>query len=501
MRRTASLLSFTACALIAALAGCRPGDTETETASRGSSDAGTAATEATVPVTSASEEARTLYLKGRELSDQLRVHDARKMFEQAVAKDPTFALAHYDLAIVSPGPKEFLAHLDHAVKHSGKASEGERLMIMSLKASSVGDSKKSLEYAEELGEKYPRDPRALTLLGFAYSGVQQFDKAVTTLTKATEVDPGFAQAYNLLGYAYMPQEKYAEAETAFKKYIELVPNDPNAHDSYAEMLMRTGRFDESVSHYRKALSLDPHFSNAHLGITGNLMYQGKHAAAAAEAQKLYDQARDDGDRRSAMLTRAVVYVDQARTAQALRELEKLYAFDAKLGDTVAMSTTAQQMGDILMESGQADEAAKRYRQSLALVEASSLSPEIKEFSKLGDHLNLARVALAKGDVKGAKAHAEQYRTGADATEDVGRIRTAHELAGQIALKEKDYDGAVSHLGQADQQDPYVLYALATAYQGKGDSVKAKELAKRAASANSLPSLRYAMVRTKAMKMS
>jgi lipopolysaccharide biosynthesis regulator YciM len=73
--------------------------------------------------------------------------------------------------------------------------------------------------------------------------------------------------------------------------------------------------------------------------------------------------------------------------------------------------------------------------------------------------------------------------------------------GKIALEEKDYDGAVSHLGQADQQDPYVLYALATAYRGKGDSAKAKELAKRAATAHSLPSLRYAMVRTKAMKLS
>ena len=501
MRRSSPLHFFIAYTMIVSLVSCRPSDSETETASRNASDTAAAAHDAEIPVTSASDEARTLYLQGRELSDQLRFHDARKLFEQAAGKDPAFALVHYDLAIVSPSPKGFVEHLDEAVKLSSQASEGERLMILSLKAGSTGDSKKSLEYTEELAAKYPRDARAQTLLGFAYSGQQQYDKAITTLTKATEVNPSYAPAYNLLGYMYMPQGKYAEAETAFKKYIELVPNDPNPYDSYAELLMKTGRFDESIVQYKKALSADPHFSSAHVGIAGNLMYQGKHDAATAEVQKLYDAARDDGDRRNALFTRAVIYVDQGRTKSAMGEMEKLYALDTKLGDTAAMSGDALQMGDILLDAGRTDEAAKRYRQSLALVEASGLSPEIKENAKVADHFNLARVALAKGDVAAAKAHAEQYRTAVEPTGDVGRIQAAHELAGTIALKEKDYDGAVTHLGQANQQDPYVAYVLATAYQKKGDSAKAKELAKQAAGANIPIALRYSMVRAKAMKMS
>jgi tetratricopeptide (TPR) repeat protein len=500
MRRTVPLLPLTTCALIVLLAGCRPGDKGTDTASRNTSDTASAEHADEVAVTSASAEARKLYLRGRELSDQLRSHDARQLFEQAAAKDPSFALAHYDLAISAPSPKEFLEHLDEAVKLSSKASEGERLMILALQASVNGDSKKSLEYTEELAAGYPRDARAQTLLGFTYSGLQEFDKAVGTLNQATEVDPGYAPAYNLLGYAYMPQEKYAEAEAAFKKYIELVPSDPNPYDSYAELLMKTGRFDESIVQYRKALSIDRHFSNAHVGVAANLMYQGKHDAAAAEAQKLHDAARDDGDRRTAMITRAVIYVDQGRTTQAMREMEKLYALDAKLGDTAAMSGDAQQMGDILLAAGRADEARKRYQQSITLVDRSSLSAELKENAKLADHFNLASVALAKRDLAGAKTHAEQFRTGAEATEDVGRIRTAHELAGTIALQEQKFDQAADHLGQADQQDPYVLYTMATAYRGNRDSVKAKELAKRAADAHTLPTLRYALVRAKAMKM-
>ena len=499
MRRTSPLLPLTAAVLLFTLADCRPRDAGDETASLDSASAATARRDEQVPITTRSEEARTLYLQGRQVSEQLRAHDARKLFEQAAAKDSTFALPHYNMAINSASPKEFLEHLNEAVKLSGDASEGERLMILSLQAGSNGDSKRSLEYLEELVEKYPRDPRALTLLSVGYTNVQDFENAVGEAKKATEADPSYAAAYNLLGYTYMPQRKYPEAEAAFKKYIELVPGDPNPYDSYAEMLMRTGRFDESIAQYRKALSVEPHFSNSYVGIASNLVYQGKHAAAAAELQKLSDAARDDGDRRTAMLNRTVVFVDQGATPQALREMEKLYAFDAKLGDTSAMSTDAQQMGDILADAGRADQAATRYRQSLSLVERSGLSVEIKDMSKLANHANLARVALAKGDVVAAKTHAEAYRKGAEASEDVGRVRTAHELLGMIALQEKDYDGATTHLAEADQQDSYILTALARAWQGKGDAGKAKDYATQAADSYPLLVLRTAFARHKGGK--
>jgi tetratricopeptide (TPR) repeat protein len=182
-------------------------------------------------------------------------------------------------------------------------------------------------------------------------------------------------------------------------------------------------------------------------------------------------------------------------------MEKLYGLDARHGDTAAMSADAYQMGDILLGGGQTDEARKRYRQSLALVQGSGLSAELKDNAKLADHYNLARVALAKRDTATAAKEAQQYISGAEATNDVGRIRQGHELAGTIALQSKDFDKAVNELGQADQQDPYVLYTMATAYQGKGDAAKAKELAKRAADMRILPTIRYALVRAKAMKMS
>ena len=73
--------------------------------------------------------------------------------------------------------------------------------------------------------------------------------------------------------------------------------------------------------------------------------------------------------------------------------------------------------------------------------------------------------------------------------------------GSIALKEKRYDEAITHLGEANQQNPQVVYWTRLAYHGKGDATKAKELAAKAAKANVLPQAPYAFVRAKAWKLS
>ncbi len=492
-------------AMLSTLTACRPGKSGTESASATSATAGAApsatpgATKA-IALTTNSAEARDLYLKGRTLAENLRAHDGRQLFEQAAEKDPSFAMAHYQLAVNSATAKDFFAHLNQAVALSDKASEGERLTIQVTKAGADAQPKKAVDLAEELASKYPGDERAQFILGNSYLGQQNYEKAIEQYKKAIAINPSFAGAYNSLGYAYRPLEKYDDAEAAFKKYIELIPNDPNPYDSYAELLMKTGRFDESIAQYKKALSVDPHFSNSFIGIATDLMLQGKHDQAAAQAWKLYDAARDDGDRRFALFARSVIYVDAGKTAAAVKEIEKEYALDAKLADTANMSGDALLIGNILLDAWKPDEAAKRFGQSLDLVEKSSLSPDVKEDAKLADHYNKGRVALAKGDVPTAKTEAAAYLSGAEGRNNKFRIRQAHELAGAISLQEKDFDGALTHLGEANQQDPQVVFYTALAYKGKGDSAKAKEWAAKAANANVLPLASYAFVRQKAKKM-
>ena len=483
--------------LAAALAGCDSGKADTETASAGAT---VTVNKGAIPITTTSEDARRLYLEGRKLSEELRAHDGRKLYEQAVAKDPSFAMAHYQLALNSATAKDFFDHLKQAVALSEQATEGERLTILALEAGGNADPTKALGYQKELVTKYPEDERAQFLLGNGYFGQQEYERAVEQYRKANAINPTYSPAYNSLGYAYRPLEKYDEAEVAFKKYIELIPNDPNPYDSYAELLMKIGRFDESIAQYKKALELDTNFTPSRVGIATNLMFQGKHSEAAKVMDDLYRRARDDGEKRTALFTKGVILVDAGKSDAAIKEIEKEYIIAKAIGDSANMSADVLLIGNILLDAGRTDEAAKRFQQSLELVEKSSLSGDVKEDTRLADRYNRGRVALANGDLETARTEAAAYLEGAQARKNAFRVRQAHELTGTIALKEKKYDDAIAHLAQANQQDPRVVYWTALAWKGKGDSAKSKELGAKAAKANLLPLVTYAFIREDAKKM-
>ena len=162
-----------------------------------------------------------------------------------------------------------------------------------------------------------------------------------------------------------------------------------------------------------------------------------------------------------------------------------------------MAGDLQLKGNILLEMGKAAEARAAFERGLKMVEESDLSQEIKDNNTRFLHFNLARVALAKKDLAAAKSEAEEFRKAAEPSKNPAQIRQAHELAGTIALAEKDNDKAVAELQQASLQNPYNLYRLCQAYRAKGDAAKAAESCKQAAEFHSLPLLNYALIRTKA----
>ena len=136
---------------------------------------------------------------------------------------------------------------------------------------------------------------------------------------------------------------------------------------------------------------------------------------------------------------------------------------------------------------------------MQVTQASDLDAQIKENSKVLHRYNAARVALASKDLATAKREGEAFMLASQAAQNPFQIRLGHEVAGMIALDEKKYDAALTHLAQANQQDPYNLYRQGLAYQAKGDGAKAKEMFKRAVEFNQLPTLNSAFVRAKAGK--
>jgi tetratricopeptide (TPR) repeat protein len=455
---------------------------------------------AKIPITTKSDEARNEFLLGRDLSERLLGQESLQHFEKAVALDPDFACAELALANNSATAKEFFDHQKKAVGLADKASEGEKLLILANEAGANGDVSKQKDYLDKLVAAYPNDERAQFTLANYYFGQQDVEQAVEHYKKATELAPNYSPAYNVLGYAYRQQGNYADAEQAFRKYIELIPKDPNPYDSYAELLLKMGRFNDSLAQYHKALSIDPHFVPSHFGIAADQMYLGKPDDATAELQKMVEQARNDGERRTAFFGMAVVAADNGKLDKALLAMDKEYAVAEKKNDMASMAADLQAKGNILAEMPKYDEAKRQFDRSLQLIQSSQLSQDIKDNAALLHHFNLTILAIGKKDLAAARTHAEEFQRGAEASKNPVQLRQSHELAGRIALAEKDYDKAIAEFERANQQNPGNLYRLGLAYQGKGDKARAQEFCSKAADFNSLPQLNYAFIRAKAQKM-
>ena len=453
-----------------------------------------------IPITTSSEEARKEFLEGRNLADKLQATKSLEHFDKAIALDSNFAIAYLNRSNASFIAKDFFSYLKKAVALSDRCSKGERLLILANEAGAYGKSVEQKEYLDSLLSLYPGDERVLFAVGTYYFGLQDYTKTIEHLQKAIELAPEYSPSYNILGYAYRQVENYAEAEKMFVKYTELIPNDPNPYDSYAELLMKMGRFDESIANYRKALAVDSFFVSSRFCIAANYMYKGMYEKGSAELEVLYNLARNDGERRTKHFTQVVLLVDAGRMSDALQELEKQYLIAEKNNDAAAMSGDMGLKGNILLEMGKYQEALAAFETSAKLILASNLSQKVIDNAELFLHYNRAQSAIARKDLKNAKAETEAFSVTAEANKNLNQIRFVHELAGRIAMGEKKADVAVKELLQSNLQNPYNLYLLALAYQILGDKVKAKEFCTKAAHFYGLPAVNYAFIRTTAEKM-
>ena len=457
-----------------------------------------AASATKIPITTSSDDARQLYMKGRDLAEKLRATDARRLYEQAIVKDPNFALAYVGLANTSGTTKEFIEATTRAASLTANISEGERHIVLALEAGMKGDPAGVLQHYTELVRLFPDDERAQTLLGNVYFGRQEYTAAVTHFVKATAINPSFSQPYNQLGYAYRFLEKYDEAERTFKKYTELIPDDPNPYDSYAELLMKRGRFDESIASYQKALSIDPNFVASYVGIGNDYLFMGRSDDARATFTKIETVARNTGERRLAHFWKAASYVFDGATDKALAELKAEYALAEAEHDGASMSGDLNQMGDVLREAGRTDEASAKYAESVSTIEKADVPQSVKDATRRNDPFEQGRVAVAKNDLATAKAKAAEYTSQVSNRKVPFELRQQHELAGMIALAEKNGAVALRELKQSNLQDPRIIYLTSLAARQAGQAQEAATLAAKAAKFNGL-AFSYGYVRSKALK--
>jgi tetratricopeptide (TPR) repeat protein len=428
------------------------------------------------------------------------VQESKAYLEKALEKDPDFAMAHLFLSFAQPTARQFFEEVNKAKALADKVSEGERLWILGFQAGVDGLPMEQRNYYQKLVELFPNDERAHNLLGLNYFGQQEYQASITEFQKSIAIAPDFSQPYNQMGYAYRFLNQYSEAEKAFQKYIELIPNDPNPYDSYAELLLKMGRYQESIDNYHKALEQNPNFVNSYLGIATDYNLLGEYVKARETLEKQQQIARNNGEKLAGLFALAVSYIDEGNFARAMEVQNQQLAINQKDNDPAGISGTLIATGNILLEMDKPEDAMKKFNDASNTVLQSGLSEDIKKASVRTHIYNSARVLLKKKDIKSAKVQANEFLIAVQGINDAVQIKLAHELLGSIALAEKNYDGAIEELGQANQLNPYNFYRLALAYSGKGDSGKAKECLEKAVNFNSLNDINLAFCRNRAKRM-
>jgi serine/threonine-protein kinase len=207
-------------------------------------------------------EAYQLYLKGRFLWNKRTSESLEKSveyFDQAIQKDPKYALAYVGLA-------------------DAWFSRGWYRHVV------------------------PKDA---------------YERARTAATKALEIDQGLAEAHAILAAIKTAYDwDWPGAEREFKLAIQLNPNYATAHQRYSLFLPTLGRLDEAISEARKARELDPLSLPINENV-GDILYLARRYDQAIE--QLRKTLELDPNYGVAHSTLSKVYEAQGRYEESLNE--------------------------------------------------------------------------------------------------------------------------------------------------------------------------------------
>ena len=220
------------------------------------------AKEKKIPVTTNSSSALSLYNQAIKYFDDVKLNKALETLDKAIAQDPDFFMANYQMALyyyLNQDPDDFVQYADAAIKCKTKLSEAEEILKDVLEKLEKGRTDVT-DSGEKLVEMYPNDPSSYNNLVSFQSVAGDTTGMVETLNKAIKIAANPAPFYNQLGYAYLTLKQNDKAEVAFDKYIDLEPKNPNVYDSKGDYFMFMEKYYYAYELYMKANSMDKSFS-------------------------------------------------------------------------------------------------------------------------------------------------------------------------------------------------------------------------------------------------
>jgi len=215
----------------------------------------------------ADAEAYELYLKGRFFWNKRSGADLRKAieyFNQAIAKDPNYALAYAGLA------DSYLL-----LPNYGSASMQES--VPPARAA----LKKALELDDSLAEAHASS-------GLLDTFECRLERAITDFERAIQLKPNYATAHHWLMFGRLSLGHLDQAIEEGKRALKLDPLSPIINADFAWTYFCARRFDKAERQACKTLEIDPQFFLAHYYLGQVLQFKGHLSEAIAEFQKAVD---------------------------------------------------------------------------------------------------------------------------------------------------------------------------------------------------------------------
>jgi TolB-like protein/Tfp pilus assembly protein PilF len=244
-------------------------------------------------------EAYQFYLRGRFYWNK-RTHEGLKkaieQFQQAVDKDPSYALAYAGLADAYSTLPGYSATPANEVVQKASAAAARAIELdpnlAEAHASLAGTmmnfnsdpavAEKELQRAIELNPNYPT---AHHWYGLLLGSLGRFDEAKREILRAQKLDPLSLIINRTIGTIFFWAREYDQALVAAQKTLEIDPNFPPAHEDLAVIYGMKGRYEEAISEMNTVIGLNgrlPHYVAALGRIEANSGHK-------VEAQKMVNE--------------------------------------------------------------------------------------------------------------------------------------------------------------------------------------------------------------------
>jgi len=429
-----------------------------------------------LPVTTASQAAARYFETGMVHYENHRWNFALRDWNEAIRLDPHFAQAYVWICLTTNDPAEEAGDRAKAKALIKDVTPGEQLLIRWMLGVRENRYLEGIMAMNDMLAMFPHDKRLNFLVGYWLYRQDEYEISKKLTLRALADDPNYATCYNQLGYLYSRLGDFDKALEYTAKYIEFLPNEPNPHDSYGEMLRFAGRYPEALEQYRIALKIDPTFyiSQKELGETYSLM--GEEEQARKEYEKAIHDAPSNGAKAEYLQKLALTYVREKKYAEAdvayLDAAAKAHAMEQRIWEARAHRVMA------MYEPDQAA-AMKNLDQAEALLAAASGIVAQLDLDEEKAHVLRVRVerALALGDRSTARKLVAELEKVASPVSSVNTQRIYHGAAGTLLVAQMKYADAIPHL-EEDLANPLSMKLLITAYRKTGASDEAASLSKK-----------------------